>query len=138
MLSNAFYRNTQLLVLALCLILVWGLSAFFTLPRMEDPELVQRNAVITTFFPGATAERVEALVTDKIEEELFEVDEIKTLTSTSRSGVSSVEVELLDSVDAVDEVWSRVRDRVDDAIPSLPNGVSEPDVEIVEVKAHAL
>ncbi|MEM9512258.1 MAG: efflux RND transporter permease subunit, partial [Cyanobacteria bacterium P01_E01_bin.48] len=89
MLSNAFYRNTQLLVLTLCLILVWGLSAFFTLPRMEDPELVQRNAVITTFFPGATADRVEALVTDKIEEELFEVDEIKTLTSTSRSGVSS-------------------------------------------------
>ena len=138
MLSNAFYRNTQLLVLTLCLILVWGLSAFFTLPRMEDPELVQRNAVITTFLPGATADRVEALVTDKIEEELFEVDEIKTIESNSRSGVSSVEVELLESVEAVDEVWSRVRDRVDDAIPLLPDGASEPDVEVVEVKAHAL
>ena len=138
MLSNAFYRNRQLLVLTLCLIAVWGLSAFFTLPRMEDPELVQRNAVITTFLSGASADRVEALVTDKIEEELFEVDEIKTIESTSRSGVSTVEVELLESVEAVDEVWSRVRDRVDDAIPLLPAGTSEPDVEIVEVRAHAL
>ena len=138
MFSNAFYRNTQLLALTLILILVWGLSAFLTLPRMEDPELVQRNAVITTFFPGASADRVETLVTDKIEEELFEVEEIKTVESTSRSGVSTVEVELLESVEGVDEVWSRVRDRVDDAIPFLPSGVSEPDFEIVEVRAHAL
>ena len=138
MLSNAFYRNTQLLILTLLLVMVWGLSAFFTLPRMEDPELVQRNAVITTFLPGASADRVEALVTDKIEEELFEVEEIKYVESTSRSGVSTVQVELLESVSAVDEVWSRVRDRVDDAIPLLPGGATEPDFEIVEVRAHAL
>ena len=64
--SNLFYRNLQLLILTICLIVVWGLSSFFSLPRLEDPELTQRNAFITTVFPGASAERVEFLVTDKV------------------------------------------------------------------------
>ena len=55
---NLFYRNRQLLFLTLTLIVVWGLSAFFTQPRLEDPEIVQRSATITTLFPGATSDRV--------------------------------------------------------------------------------
>ncbi|MEO0852836.1 MAG: efflux RND transporter permease subunit, partial [Cyanobacteria bacterium J06648_11] len=114
---NLFYRNTQLLLLTVCLIVVWGLGSFFTLPRLEDPELVQRSAVITTLFPGASAERVETLVTDRIEEELFDIDEIDHVESVSRPSFSTVQVELLDTVSTVDEVWSRVRDELDDAIP---------------------
>ena len=41
---NLFYRNRQLLILTLILVIVWGLSAFLTLPRMEDPEITQRFA----------------------------------------------------------------------------------------------
>jgi multidrug efflux pump subunit AcrB len=63
---NLFYRNRQLLILTLVLVVVWGLSAFLTLPSMEDPEITQRFARITTFLPGATPERVETLVTEKL------------------------------------------------------------------------
>ncbi|MEO1131196.1 MAG: efflux RND transporter permease subunit [Cyanobacteria bacterium J06639_1] len=135
---NLFYRNTQLLLLTLCLIAVWGLGAFFTLPRLEDPELVQRNAVITTLLPGASAERVETLVTDRIEEELFDVEEIDHVESVSRPSFSTVQVELSDTATGVDEIWSRVRDKLDDAIPLLPDGALEPEFEISEVKANAL
>ena len=73
--SDLFFRNPRLLTLSILLILVAGLAGFQSLPRLEDPELTQRFARITTRFPGATAERVEALVTDKLEEELFEIVE---------------------------------------------------------------
>ena len=63
-----FYRNTRLLILTIILICVWGLSSYFALPRLEDTELVLRNATVKTFFPGADAAIVEALITDKIED----------------------------------------------------------------------
>lgn len=138
--SSLFYRNLQLLILTICLILVWGISSFMSLPRLEDPELTQRDALITTHFPGATAERVESLVTEKIEQELLEIEEIDTLESISRIGISTISINLKDEVvDAMaDEVWSRVRDKVADVTPQLPQGATQPEFEDAEVKANAL
>ena len=136
--NSLFYRNVRLLILTILAIVVWGLSSFFTLPRMEDPEMTPRFAVITTTFPGASPERVETLVTDKLEESLFEVEEINNIESVSRLGFSTIKVELKDSVKAVDLVWSRVRDKVNDAIPELPATASTPKFEKSETKANAL
>ncbi|MEL6606302.1 MAG: hypothetical protein AAFP20_24145, partial [Cyanobacteria bacterium J06614_10] len=58
-----FYSNSRLLILSIVLLLAWGLLSFQALPRQEDPELVSRVAVVQTAYPGADAERVEALVT---------------------------------------------------------------------------
>lgn len=136
--ATLFFRNRQLLLLFISLICLWGLSAFFTLPRLEDPEITQRVATVTTLFPGAKAERVEALVTDPIERELAEVEEIDHLESVSRPGISIITVNLKESVKQVDEVWARVRDRLNDAVPQLPEGTSEPIYEDREVKANAV
>ena len=73
--TTLFYRNFRLLILAILIIVAWGISSFFTLPRLEDPELVSRVASITTFWPGADAQRVETLITEKIEAELSEIEE---------------------------------------------------------------
>lgn len=136
--STLFYRRPRITVLVICLILVAGLSSFALLPRMEDPLLTERVAMINTRFPGADAERVEALVTEKLEEELREVDEIKELRSVSRAGISSITVELRDDIYKVDSIWSRLRDKVDDVTPLLPDGALEPEFDEVDVKAYAL
>lgn len=135
---NLFYRNRQLLLLTLVLLVVWGLSAFLTLPRLEDPEIVQRFARVTTFLPGATPERVETLVTEKIEDRLFELEEIESLRSTSGSGISVITVELKDTVPDVDPVWAKVRSKVDDAVPELPTAASVPEYADSSTKASAL
>ncbi|MEM8864529.1 MAG: efflux RND transporter permease subunit [Planctomycetota bacterium] len=135
--TSLFYDNRRLLVLVIALIAVAGLSSFYLLPRMEDPVLTQRVAVINTRFPGAKADRVEALVTEPIEEELEEISEIKELRSTSRAGISTITVELRDDVYESEEIWSRVRDKIDDAEPLLPAGVLEPDFDQLEVTAYA-
>ncbi|MGF1568745.1 MAG: efflux RND transporter permease subunit [Nodosilinea sp.] len=135
---NLFYRNRQLLLLTLVLIIVWGLSAFLTLPRLEDPEIVQRFARVTTFLPGATPERMETLVTEKIEDRLFELDEIESLQSTSSTGVSVITVELKENVRDVDPVWAKVRSKVDDAVPDLPADATVPEYADSSTKASAL
>nr|MBX2864012.1 efflux RND transporter permease subunit [Leptolyngbyaceae cyanobacterium MAG.088] len=135
---NLFFRNRQLLFLTLTLVVVWGFAAFLSLPRLEDPEIVQRNSTVTTIFPGASAERVESLVTDKIEEELSDIEEVEEIKSSSSPGISVVTVELKETIPDVDPVWARVRSQIDDVIPELPAGVTRPEYEDSEVKASAM
>ena len=135
-----FYRNSRLLILTIILIFVWGVSSYFALPRLEDPELVSRNALVKTFFPGANAERVEALVTEKIEDKLTEIDEIKTYKSTSRGGSSIINIELKDNLskEQVDVIWARVQNKLAQIQSDLPEGITEPELEKIKIKAFAL
>ena len=135
-----FYRNTRLLILTLILIFVWGTSSYFTLPRLEDPELISRNAIVKTFFPGADAQRVEALVTEKIEDKLTEIEEINNYTSTSRAGSSIISIELQDTITKkqVDSIWTRVRNKLDEVQVDLPSNTTEPELEEIKIKAYAL
>ena len=133
-----FFRNIRLLILTIVLIIFWGFSAYQSLPRQEDPELVARTAVIITQFPGASAERVEALVTEVIESEISEIEEITTVTSDSRVGLSTVTVELEDAVSDAEPIWTRVRDRLEDAQAQFPPGVLEPDLDEVHMRAYAV
>ncbi len=131
MLSNLFYRTPRLTALAIGLIAVAGLASFQSLARQEDPTLSRRLGIVTTRLPGASALRVESLITQKIENELQELHEIKTLQSKSRTGISVITVTLRDRyVEAdVDEIWSKVRDRLDDAASRFPRGASMPTLE---------
>lgn len=138
--SNLFFRNPRLTALLIELIIVAGGSSWYVMSRVEDPLLTERFALVNTVFPGADAERVEALVTEKLEDELREIEEIKKLRSVSRSGISTLTVELRDDVydDTADEVWSRVRDQLDDAAIEFPVEAGEPEFEKMDVKAYAL
>ena len=134
-----FYRNTRLLILTIILIFVWGAASYFALPKLEDPELVSRFATVKTFLSGAKAARVEALITEKIEDELIEIEEIDSYESTSSTGSSIVTIELKEAVqkEQVDSVWSRVQNKIDRIKGELPQGSSEPDLAKIKVKAYA-
>ncbi|MCG8591092.1 MAG: efflux RND transporter permease subunit [Proteobacteria bacterium] len=129
--DDLFYRRRRLTILALGLIAVAGLAALRTLARQEDPTLARRFATITTFFPGASAERVESLVSEKIEARVRELHEVEEISSLSRTGVSVISIELGDEYEEadVDEIWSKVRDKIADAETELPAGVIPPEFE---------
>ena len=135
-----FYRKVRLLILTIALICVWGISSYIALPRLEDPELVSRFAIIQTFWSGTDAERVEALITEKIEAELIEIEEIKEYESTSSTGSSILIVELEDRVtkEQVDGIWSKVQNKLDQVKSELPAGSSEPELDKGKIKAFAL
>ncbi len=97
------------------LMMIWGTAAYYTMPRREDPEYTVRTCAVITSWPGAPARKVEELITDKLEEALDTIEEVKVLRSTSTSGLSEIYVDTEDSVSAgrIDNVWDKVRARVD-------------------------
>ncbi len=124
-----FFRNGYLLWISIVVILVAGLSALNGLPRLEDPRITNRNPLIVASYPGASPERVESLITEKIEEALQDVPEIKKFESSSRAGVATITIELVDRIrrGENDAVFSKIRDKVS-AVP-LPPGALPPVVD---------
>jgi multidrug efflux pump len=125
---SVFFRNGHLLVLSIMVLLVAGLSAINNIPRLEDPRIDTRFVLVITPYAGASAERVEALVTDVIEDELRQLYEVKEITSTSRSGTSIVSVELQAWVDnsSNDQIFSKIRDGLNNAKLKFPLGAGDP------------
>jgi multidrug efflux pump subunit AcrB len=130
--ANLFYTNPRVSALLVLFIVVLGGAAFQGLARQEDPKMAERYAGVITFLPGATALRMETLISEPIETALREIPEIKELTSSSKAGQSVVGVELYESVPSseTDNVWSEVRDILGDTVPMLPPGTIEPELEI--------
>ena len=123
-----FLRNRYLLVLSIVVSLAVGLFALQQLERTEDPRITNLYPIVITPFPGASAERVETLVTERLEDELAEVDTIKETTSTSLAGVSVISIQLVDGVDerSYREIFAEIRDRVRTAARRFPAGVAQP------------
>ncbi|MGL4223222.1 MAG: efflux RND transporter permease subunit, partial [Shewanella sp.] len=94
---KAFVENGRLVSLVIALLLVAGFGAMSSLPRTEDPHITNRFASVITPYPGASAERVEALVTEVLENQLRRLGEIKLIQSTSRPGISVIQLELKDT-----------------------------------------
>ena len=127
-LARSIYHNPYQLWLSLILLLVAGLSAFANLPRLEDPRLLNRFPVITTTFPGAAPEQVEALITKPMEDAMREVPQVAKLETTSSTGFSVVAIELDDSVnkDNQAEIIAKVREEMEQV--ELPAAALEPEL----------
>ena len=133
------FRQPRLVALILLVLVSAGLSSFLSLGRQEDPTITNIFATVTTSFPGADPARVEALVTSEIEEELREISEVNIITSVSRTGVSVVSVELLETLDeaTIEQVWSEARDAVEDARRDFPAGVQPPEFNSEGISAYS-
>ncbi len=112
------------------ILLVAGVGAFFGLGQLEDPEFTVKTAVVTTRYPGATAEEVELEVTDRIEMAVQEMPQLLEIQSFSRAGFSLVKVVIQASFtsDALPQIWDELRKKVRDVEASLPPGADKPAV----------
>ncbi len=137
MIAAFLHRNPRLLVLTLLVILAAGLAAIWMLPRLEDPILSRRVAVISTVYPGADARQVESLVTIPLEQVLAGVPEIKQVRSNSGTSISNIVIELADEVSDVDPVWTRIREAMVLAAEEFPPHCQTPRLEVFPLKAFA-
>ncbi|RUO66287.1 Multidrug efflux pump subunit AcrB [Pseudidiomarina planktonica] len=128
MIALMFYRQWRYLALLIVMLAVVGYTSLSSVGRQEDPTITNLFATIVTSFPGATASQVEALVTERIETELREIDEIHEINSTSRQNISVIQIELSSFVpaDTIESIWSEVRDAIAQAQPALPASASAP------------
>jgi multidrug efflux pump subunit AcrB len=137
---SLFYRLPRLTALSMLIMLIGGLGSMLTLGRQEDPTLVERYGNVVAFLPGADAERMEALVTEPLESALMELPEVNELHSSSRAGVTQISLDIRDDLDAteVDNAWTLVRQKVNQAQAEFPPGVSVPEVTQQYVGAATL
>ena len=124
----AIERNRVTLV-ALIVILLAGLSTYFEMPRAEDPDFIIRTALVTAYFPGASPERVEQLVTDKLEKSIQEMPELDFISSESKTGAAILFVNMKESYTEMRPIWDRLRRKVEKAVPDLPDGLIGPFVD---------
>ncbi len=129
--TTLFFRKPRLFALAVLMMIAAGASALMTIGRQEDPTITNLFATIVTPFPGADPARVEALVTEKIEDRLKEIPEIDIIRSVSRLGVSVVQVELSEFISdmKIEQTWSEIRDALSDAALDFPEGVPQPSFD---------
>lgn len=122
------FRHDRVTIILVTILILSGLSAFVQLPKARDPGFVVRTAIITTKFPGANPERIELLVTDKIEKKAQEMPEVDFITSESRTGISIVNVKFLESYKNMRPIFDDLRRKIDDVKEDLPGGIDGPFV----------
>ena len=118
------HRFTYLIVFAIAML---GFFALFTLPREANPEVKIPFAVVTTILPGGSPTDTEELLTNKIEDKVKNLENLRQTMSSSGQGVSSVFVEFEADADLKDSV-QKLRDAVDLAQPELPPEAEDPAV----------
>ena len=117
-------KNNAVTLSLLFVIVVAGLSAFGGLPRDDMPPFLVRVANVVTTFPGASPERMELLISDKIEEVCQEVPEVDHIQSENRTGVSVVTIFIKDSARDLQPIFDKLRRKVDAVRSQLPDGVA--------------
>ena len=132
-LSAFAVKKWPIVVTATLLLMVWGVYSFLTMPRREDPEYTVRTCAITTVWPGVPVEKVEELVTKKLEEAVDSLNEVDKVRSTTTVGLSTIYVDAEDALPSseIANVWDKVRARVakvqmpePNIVPRRPNPVT--------------
>lgn len=114
--------------LATLMAICYGGLTYLDLPRQENPTLVDRHALITTYLPGAEPEKVELLVSKVLEDRISEVDDIDSIFSESLEGMSYVQVEIEKGAPAAKRL-EEVRRKAQEARVFLPESATEPEVD---------
>src|ERR1043165_6336226 len=111
--------------LALIAVVVWGGIAYTRLGQQEDPTIPQRTAMLVTVFPGATASKVEELVSKPLERKISELKSIEEIKTDSRPGISTLKIKQLPAPTAtIDQEWDKVRAKLFEV--QLPEGTRPP------------
>lgn len=94
-------------------IFLWlGFSAYMAMPREDFPEIVETKIYISTPYPGNTAEDIERLITDPLEDRLKNVSNVVEITSTSQEDYAIITVEFDEEI-TVEQAKQKVKDEVD-------------------------
>jgi len=128
--TELVFRNKALFYFFLLVLTAGGVFSFMAMSKLEDPEIVVKQALVVTLFPGASAHEVELEVTDVLEKSIQAMGGLNRIESRSEADYSEILVELHPtiSMDEIEQKWDILRRRVEDAIMELPAGALPPMV----------
>jgi len=124
--------NPSVIFVMIALFLWVGFSAYQSMPREDYPEIVETKIYVSTPYPGNTAEDIERLITDPLEDRLKNVSNVVETTSTSQEDYSIITVEFDEDI-MVEQAKQKVKDEVDtekagEDWPTFNNAKVEPNI----------
>jgi len=129
--SWAINNKTTMYVL-IAVFFYLGVSAFFSMPRENFPEVNETKIYVSTIYPGNTAEDIEKLVIDPLEDKLKTVSNVVEITSTSQEDYGMMVIEFDEHI-TVDQAKQKIKDEIDTETsgedwPTFNGAKVEPDV----------
>ncbi|MGO4674433.1 efflux RND transporter permease subunit [Bosea sp. 2YAB26] len=127
-LSEWALKNRSVVIYLMIVAVAAGVLAFVRLGRNEDPSFVIKSMVVSAAWPGATMEDTLTQITERLERQLEETPGLDFVRSFTTPGVTTIFVNLKQSVPArhVQDTWYRVRNLVGDIRHTLPQGAVGP------------
>jgi len=125
-------QNRLISIIIICLTLGFGFFSYQNMARFEDPEFIIRTAQVFVPYSGASPREVAEEVTEPLERALQELQEVDSISSTSTAGVSEIKVDIKSEFSKTKSelqiVWTKLRNKINDAKASLPPGAGTPKV----------
>ena len=132
MLSKFFLKRPVFAWVIAIIIMATGVIAIYNLPISQYPEMAPPSIAISSSYPGASSETVENSVTQVIEQKMTGLDNLIYMSASSdSSGSSRLELTFAPGTD-VDIAWAKVQNKVQSALPSLPDVVQNRGVQVVK------
>lgn len=130
-LSKWALENSKLVYLGVAILMVGGILAYDSMPKLEDPAIKVKQAMVVTTYPGASAHQVELEVTDPLEKSIGEMTTLNNIQSSSYADLSLITVELQTTVpdEEVEQQWDILRRKVANVQSKLPLGASASQVK---------
>ena len=119
--ARFFTHNRQIAWVALLATLAWGVLGYTSMPKRKDPDIPVRIALAICPWPGIPAEKVEQLVTRKIEQAATGNSKVDRVESNTQDNISVVTVRLLDSISNTQQEFQDIGQRLNQ-ITDLPQG----------------
>ncbi|OSY88631.1 copper transporter [Tenacibaculum holothuriorum] len=131
-LSSWAINNKTTIYVMMVMILFYGISAFLDMPRENFPEIKETKIYVSSVYPGNTAEDIEKLITDPLEDKLKSVSNVTKINSTSQEDVSMITIEFNENL-TVDQAKQKVKDEIDEEVsgedwPTFNGAKVEPNV----------
>ena len=115
----------SVVVLFICLLItLGGVSAYFSIGKLEDPAFTIKTAVVSIVYPGSTVYEAEQEAASRMEDAIQAMGEIKHIRTRSAPGLATIYVDIEDEYTAADlpQIWNVLRQKVNDALVNLPSG----------------
>ena len=128
--SHIAIRNPVFVFIMILVISIAGLFAYQSIPREAAPDIQIPLLIVSVPFPGASPEDVESLITNKTEQELQTIKNLKEIKSTSSEGVVVLTLEFTSDFE-ISEARTKVREKMDQIKPDFP--VDAEDYQITEI-----
>lgn len=122
---SAAVRSRRVTLFFAFIFTVVGLFSYHIVPKQENPDVSAPASIITTIYPGASAADINTLVSQKIEDNITDIEGFDHTETTSKKGVSNIIV-ILDLDADEEKAWDELKDRLNEVKHELPDGCLEP------------